>query len=317
VTLAEAVAAVRMAELGPQRAASPDSAAQERARYFNSANAFNITLPAVPARSFTEPAARALAAGAPTGYHACDQSQALAMATPATTPLMLARYARIAAGESLLADFVASGSIWYVIAGAGRSRAGDAVRWSAGDVLYFPGGEPVRHTAGAEGAVLWVVTDEPLLALDGLRPGALASRQAHGQAVHYPAPEIARQLLLVEEAIAEPSTSGRAVVFSQQALEAGRNILPLLTLSLNTLPPGAAQRPHRHNSAAVTLVIQGSGCHSELAGEPCPWQPWATMVTPPAAAHSHHNLGQRRAEFLIVQDGGLHYHARTMGFEFL
>jgi hypothetical protein len=40
-------------------------------------------------------------------------------------------------------------------------------------------------------------------------------------------------------------------------------------------------------------------------------------VTPPGAPHSHHNDGDRRALFLIVQDGGLHYHARTMGFSFL
>ena len=43
----------------------------------------------------------------------------------------------------------------------------------------------------------------------------------------------------------------------------------------------------------------------------------ATLVTPPGAPHSHHNAGPRSVRFLIVQDGGLHYHARTMGFEFL
>ncbi len=47
-----------------------------------------------------------------------------------------------------------------------------------------------------------------------------------------------------------------------------------------------------------------------------PWSPWATTVAPPLAVHSHHNAGQGRARFLIVQDGGLYYHARAMGFEF-
>jgi hypothetical protein len=41
------------------------------------------------------------------------------------------------------------------------------------------------------------------------------------------------------------------------------------------------------------------------------------MVTPPGAVHSHHNDGGRRADFLIVQDGGLHQHARTMDFAFV
>jgi hypothetical protein len=34
------------------------------------------------------------------------------------------------------------------------------------------------------------------------------------------------------------------------------------------------------------------------------------------SVHSHHNGGNEQAMFLIVQDGGLFYHARTMGFEF-
>jgi len=42
-----------------------------------------------------------------------------------------------------------------------------------------------------------------------------------------------------------------------------------------------------------------------------------TLVTPPAALHSHHNEGHGpRARFLIGQDGGLYYHGRTMGFAF-
>jgi gentisate 1,2-dioxygenase len=311
---ANGAGAPRMAAMGPQRSADPRSAAEDRARYFNSANAFNIKLAQVPATTFVQPAAQALQPDAATGWYACDQSRALGMTGPATTPLMLARYARIAPGESLEADFVASGSIWYVISGAGTSEGAEVLQWAAGDVLFFPGAQKVRHTAGATGAVLWVVTDEPLLAFDDLAPSpAPASRLG---AAHYPAREIARQLQLIEQAVPEDATSGRAVVFSHEALQAGRNILPVLTLSLNTLPPGDAQRAHRHNSAAITLIVNGDDCHSLVDDARCDWQRWTTMVTPPGAQHSHHNEGGRRAEFLIVQDGGLHYHARTMGFAF-
>ncbi|WP_298929040.1 cupin domain-containing protein [uncultured Ramlibacter sp.] len=303
-----------MAAMGPQQGTEPRSAAEGRARYFNSANAFNIKLAPVPAATFVQSAAQALHAQAATGWYACDQSQALGMGGPATTPLMLARYARIAAGESLEADFVASGSIWYVISGAGKSEGAQVLEWAAGDVLFYPGAEKVLLTAGATGAVLWVVTDEPLLAFDGLVP-APASASCLG-AVHYPAQEIARQLQRIEQAVPEDATSGRAVVFSHEALQAGRNILPVLTLSLNTLPPGDAQRAHRHNSAAITLIVDGDNCHSMVGGVRCEWERWATMVTPPGSEHSHHNAGGRRAEFLIVQDGGLHYHARTMAFAF-
>ena len=90
-----------------------------------------------------------------------------------------------------------------------------------------------------------------------------------------------------------------------------------LTLSLNTLPGGAAQRPHRHNAAAITLVVQGRSSFSLIDGARAEWSEWATLVTPPCAPHSHHNGGSERALFLIVQDGGFHYQARTMGFAFL
>ena len=40
------------------------------------------------------------------------------------------------------------------------------------------------------------------------------------------------------------------------------------------------------------------------------------LLTPPNAVHSHRNDGTHTSVALIVQDGGLHYHCRTMGFAF-
>jgi gentisate 1,2-dioxygenase len=307
-----------MALMGPQRQATPATAAQARGRYFNSANAFNIRLPEVPPHSFADEAARAMAPGTPTGTIDCDQSAALGSERPATTPLMLARYARIAAGETLDAHFTASGTIGYVIAGAGRTdiaatEAGppaERIDWSAGDVIFFPGGAHALHRAGDEAAVLWLVNDEPLMAFGELRAAARPSSPA----VHYPAAEIRHQLAQLYDAEPEPTTSGRALIFSSDTLEHTHNIHPFLTLSLNTLPPGESQSAHRHNSAAITLIVDGDDCHSMVDGQAGHWQRWSTMVTPPGAAHSHHNGGGKRALFLIVQDGGLHYRARTMGF---
>jgi gentisate 1,2-dioxygenase len=85
---------------------------------------------------------------------------------------------------------------------------------------------------------------------------------------------------------------------------------------MNSLPGGAVQRPHRHNSVAVSLVIKGDRCFSLIDGRRKDWAPWATTITPPVAVHSHHNGGNEQALFLIVQDGGLYYHTRAMGFEF-
>ncbi|HWK46922.1 MAG TPA: cupin domain-containing protein [Stellaceae bacterium] len=305
-----------MADMPAQRAASPADAAAARARFFNSGNAFNIKLPPVPGRVFTAEPARALAIDAPTGFVVCDQASALDCAFPATTPLMLARYASIAPGDTLAADFAATGSIWYVIAGHGTSRFGEeTLGWAPGDVFLLPGGAPVRLEAGNQRAVLWVVSNEPQLAVDAALPPPPAS--APIEPVHYPAAEIARQIELIYEATTNDDTSGLALIFSSDRLETNRTIMPTLTLSLNTLPAGTHQRAHRHNSAAITLVLDGEACFSMVDGPRCDWSQWATLVTPPGAPHSHHNDGASRALFLIVQDGGLHYHARTMGFSFL
>ena len=89
-----------------------------------------------------------------------------------------------------------------------------------------------------------------------------------------------------------------------------------MTLALNSLPPGDSQRPHVHNSMALTLCTQGEGCYSLIDGERKDWSHHAVMVTPPGAAHSHHNDGNSPMQCLIVQDGGLYYHGRTLGFAY-
>jgi gentisate 1,2-dioxygenase len=306
---------IAMVEMPVQRPASAASAAASRARFFNSGNAFNIKLPPVPDAAFTDEPARALRPDAPTGFVACDISAQLGCAFPATTPFVLARYARIRPGEALAADFVATGSIWYVIQGAGETECyPERFAWSAGDAFLLPGGVQSRHRAGPEGAVLWVVTNEPQLAFEGAR--APAPGAAPTDPVHYPAAEIAQQLDRIYDAARDDDTAGLALVLSSEKQEAARNVLPSLTLAMNSLPPGTFQRPHRHNSVAVTLVVQGEGCYSMVDGRRKDWTPWATTITPPTSVHSHHNEGGKRALFLIVQDGGLYYHGRTMGFSF-
>jgi gentisate 1,2-dioxygenase len=85
---------------------------------------------------------------------------------------------------------------------------------------------------------------------------------------------------------------------------------------MNSLLPGESQRAHRHNAVAVTLVVAADRCYSLIDGERADWEPGAVMITPPTRLHSHHNEGDALALFLIVQDGGLYYHCRTMGFSF-
>ncbi len=303
-------------DLPVQHARAPRTKAAERARFFNSGNAFNIKLPEVPNAVFAAEPNRALDPATPTGFIACDASGEMACAFTATTPLILARYARIRAGEELTADFAATGVIHYVIQGHGQtSTGGETIEWGPGDIFIAPGGTPAVHAAGDEDAVLWLVTNEPMLAFENLRAPDVAGRPT--DLVHYPADEIKAQIDLLYEIDQDENVAGMALVMSSDKQQAGRNVLPSLTLAMNTLAPGAVQRAHKHNSVAVSLVIQGEKCFSMIDGERKDWAPWATTITPPTSVHSHHNDGSERALFLIVQDGGLYYHARAMGFEFV
>jgi gentisate 1,2-dioxygenase len=220
---------------------------------------------------------------------------------------------RITNAETALVHPITT-DLWYVIEGSGTSEdGGERIDWSAGDVFLLPGGGEHTHRAERE-SVLWVVTNEPQLAFEGFRAAEPAASPI--EAVHYRADEILRQLDRIYEVAKGDDTAGFAIIFSSAKQEASRNIMPTLTLGLNSLPPGQSQRPHRHNSVAVALVIEGEKCWSMVDGKRKDWSRWATTVTPPTSVHSHHNGGDRRALILIVQDGGLYYHARTMGFSF-
>lgn len=304
-----------IAEMPAQRPASPATAAEARGRFFNTGNGFNVQLPPVPDHIFTDEPRLALDPATPTGLIGCDISAELACGFPATTPLVLAHYARIRAHERLETDFAASGVIAYVIAGSGITHCGgEDIAWQLGDLFILPGGAAATHTAGDADAVLWIVTNEPQLAFENLR--APGPGEAPTDVVHYRGDEIARQIDLLYDIGRGENIAGSALIFSAERQEATRNILPTLTVAMNSLPGGVVQRPHRHNSVAVSLIIKGDRCFSVIDGKRKDWAPWATTITPPVSVHSHHNGGNEMALFLIIQDGGIYYHARAMGFEF-
>ena len=292
-----------------------DTPYQRRARYFDSSTAFALKYPPVPCHQFLAERDRALDPATGTAVIPLDLSARLGTEFPATTPLILTRYLRICARDTLRTRLKASGELYYVISGSGETRNGaDRIAWGPGDVFCLPGGGESAHLAGDADCVLWLITNEPELAFEHLEPPAPGN--AVTGAVHYPAAEIAHQLRRVGERLKGQRAAGLALVFSSADQARARNVLPTLTLAVNQLPPGDFQRPHRHNSAAVTLSIQGENCYSLIGGERIDWQEHAVMVTPPGDVHSHHNDGDAQMICLIVQDGGLYYHCRTMGFEF-
>jgi gentisate 1,2-dioxygenase len=297
------------------RASRADTPYTERARYFDSGNAFALKYPPVPCHQFLAERDRAFDPATGTALIPLDLSARLGLDGPATTPLILTCYARIRAGERLTTRFKASGELYYVLRGRGRTiRSGDTIAWGPGDVFCLPGGGESSHIADGEDAVLWVISNQPELAFEHLEPPAPGHEVT--RAVHYPADEIRAQLKRVAEKLGGQKIAGLALVFSSVDQAHLRNVLPTLTLAVNQLPPGEVQRPHRHNSAAITLSLQGEGCYSMIGGRRVDWQEDAVMVTPPGDVHSHHNDGEQWMSCLIVQDGGLHYHCRTMDFRY-
>jgi gentisate 1,2-dioxygenase len=287
----------------------------ENARYLTSLDGFNIKRPAIPAHVFRAERDRALSPGAPTGLVPLDLSATLGLDYPATTPFILSRYARIRAGDTLTTTFRASTELCHVIHGSGTTTPADGkpMAWRAADTFCLPGGEASRHAA-AEDTVLWVTTNEPQLRFEGLQPPTPGA--APIQPALYPMAEIRRRLLGVYLDPHGAAMPGKSINLGNVALEASRTTTPSFTLALNSLLPGEAQRGHRHNAVAVTLVLAGERCYSLIDGERADWERHTVMITPPTAFHSHHNDGSELALFLIVQDGGLYYHCRTMGFSY-
>lgn len=294
----------------------------ERARYVPVEQGFNIARPALAPHAFVAEAEHAFAAETPTGFIALDLSNVLGTPQPATTPFMLARYARIRRGKELPSTLAASGEIWAVLQGSGTlERTGETLAWQAGDMLALPGGIASTWHA-ADDAVLWLVTDEPALAFLGVRPETI--ERAAIEATHYRCDDIARELRLLYDRTMAPDTPGRALFMASRRTERLATCLPAMTLTLNAVRPGEAQRAHRHNAAALVLSLREARCASTIGGRTFPWTEHVTLLTPAGAPHDHRNAPKPDGAIedddialaLIVQDGGLYYHGRTMGFSF-
>jgi gentisate 1,2-dioxygenase len=97
---------------------------------------------------------------------------------------------------------------------------------------------------------------------------------------------------------------------------------------LGVLPAGRVQRPHRHQSVALDLIVDcRPGCFSlvgpEIDGtgsivdpERVDWESGGAFVTPPGLWHSHHNESGAPAHLVPVQDAGLHTYLRTLDIRF-
>lgn len=293
--------------------AVPGSACAQRALYWSAANNFRKGQPDVPGHVFAAERDRALDAGTGTALIPLDLSDRLGLDYPASVPNLLARYVRVEGGDEIAYELASSGEAYYVMEGDGEAgKADERFAWAAGDVFVLPGaGGATRIRAGASGALLWMVTDEPVFSYFGV--GEAPLRDGPG-AVHYPAEAIEAEMALIHRRVDDGRQSGKAVLFSRADLEANHLATPTVAFAFNSLPPEEDQPPHRHNAAALTLCVRGEGVYSMVDGRKVDWMDRAVMVTPPSALHSHHNRGPEMMYSVVAQDGGVFYNARTLGY---
>lgn len=299
----------------PSTHAGAGSGASANAIYYVPVNPFIYKQPAVPNHSFEKERLALLNDLRRTRTITLNLGSEMDLHYPATTPNMLARYLVVGAKDELSVKVNAVVAIHYVIDGRGYSVSnGLRIDWKRGDVFLFPGGTQATHFADQEGAVLYMVTDEPMLSFAGTIVGQGAD--ARVTPAYFPVEETDAKLARTYARDAHGAEAAKSVWFVCRTMEALRTTSPNITANLNTLGAGDDQRPHRHNAAALTLSIAGEGVHSMVDGHRSDWSRFGVMVTPPGALHSHHNRGQETMRSFVVQDSGLHYYSRTTGFRF-
>jgi gentisate 1,2-dioxygenase len=288
-----------------------DSAA-DRARFTTPVNVFRTRQPAVPAHAFHAERDAALAPDAPTGLIDLDLAPELGMAFPATSPAMLCRYLVVRRGDRFATRRHSTGTIHHVLRGSGETVVGDeTIEWRSGDTMLLPGGIDLEHRAGTEAALLFLADDEPALRFYGATPPA--SPRAP---ILYRRTEVEHQFDDVYQRDADEDLAGKAVFLTHDGGGDYGTASPSMVAVFNSLESGADQRAHRHNAAAISLVLQGEGVHSFADGVRSDWLPWLVLVTPPTALHSIHNRGSAQMRVLTMQDSGLFYYLRATGFSF-
>lgn len=293
------------------------------ARYFEYSKAADPlavgTISRIPATTF----GAELYCDGPTRVIPLDLSAELGLDWPATSPALLASFLRIEAGDRLSTAPNATSQLFYVLYGSGFSAVnGSLVRWSKGDFLTLPAGSVTTHHAADDTAMYWV-TDEPLLRHLGVQattPRFRPTKFAREDAV--------AELQRIATAPGANEKNRVSVLLANAAQEQTLTITHVLWAMFGLLPTGQIQRPHRHQSVALDLILDCQpGCYTLLGnrlderGEiidamRVDWQPGGAFVTPPGMWHAHHNESGSPAHLIPVQDAGLHTYLRSLDIRF-
>jgi gentisate 1,2-dioxygenase len=178
------------------------------------------------------------------------------------------------------------------------------------------------------GCALYWVHDEPLLRYLGVVP----SPAKRFEPAFYTYAEMMSSVAAIPgiDPVTGEVKNRRGILLGNQATQQTKTLTPTMWSLLNVLAPHSDQAPHKHNSVALDLAVVGGlnktvftkiGRDLDAKGEivdpvVAEWVTGGVFVTPPGWWHSHHNLWDKEAWVLPIQDAGLYTHQRTLDIRF-
>jgi gentisate 1,2-dioxygenase len=237
----------------------------------------------------------------------------------------VANFVRIRAGEQVATNPNATSQLYYVISGRGFSAVnGRLVRWEKGDFLTLPADSHATFNAdsGSDAALYWV-HDEPLL-----RHLGAAATEPRFRPTIFPRPDGVARLGEIAGRPGANDKSRVSVLLANAEEEQTLTITHVLWAMFGLLPPDQEQRPHRHQSVALDLILDAEpGCYTLLGTRldgrgnivnptRVDWEAGGAFVTPPGLWHAHFNESGAPAHLIPIQDAGLHTYLRSLDIRF-
>jgi gentisate 1,2-dioxygenase len=259
----------------------------------------------------------------PTRIVPLDLSKELGVDYPATGPGLLAHFIRVVRGERQELNPLATSQVLYVLDGAGRVTQGKhELEFTKGAFLALPGGVSATIRSESDTA-LYYVNDAPLLAYLGV-----GSVRPRFEPTLYPAWEANAKLAAVEQAPDAATRNRISVLLGNARFPQSRTVTHILWAMFGIIEPHSLQKPHRHQSVALDLIVDcAKGCYSLVGtgldksgaiADPVrvDWTPGLAFVTPPGYWHAHYNDTDAPAHVIPIQDAGLHTYLRTLDIRF-
>ena len=296
----------------------------EDARYFEYSKAANPIgsghTSRVPITTFS----RDLYADGPTRIVPLDLAHELGVTTgPTTSPALVAHFVRIRAGDQIATHPNATSQLYYVISGEGFTAVnGRLTNWEKGDFLTLPAQSQATFYASSHSALYWV-HDEPLLRYLGAEATEPRFRPTKFRRMD----AVAR----LDEIASRPGANDKSrvsVLLANAEEEQTLTITHVLWAMFGLLPPDQEQRPHRHQSVALDLILDAKpGCYTLLGtrlnergdiANPTrvDWEAGGAFVTPPGLWHAHFNESGAPAHLIPIQDAGLQTYLRSLDIRF-